>query len=111
VTKEFLLDTFIEKGTPFVDHMKNESDSALSKYSLLFSQFPREDLSVSISKNGVDYTNIKLEDSKLMPLVKEADIYIDSTVFKLYLKIDASKNSIRSGMKDSRSFRDTIFLN
>ncbi|MDQ6755387.1 MAG: hypothetical protein M3004_00475 [Bacteroidota bacterium] len=109
IVKNLSSENCIEKGTPFVDYMENETDSVHKKYSLLFSQFPRKNLSVSLSTNGRNYSNIILHNSALMPLLKEADIFFSRSINKIFLKIDANELNIRlRGLRDKQIFYDTI---
>lgn len=106
------LHEYSELGTPFVDYMENISDSLdKKKYSLLFSEFPRKNLIVYLSKDGQRFDKIDLHASKIMPLLKEADIYCGPGTKKIYLKIDANNLILKlSGLSDSKSFLKTIIL-
>lgn len=109
IVKNGSSENYIEKGTPFVDYMENETDSTNKKYSLLFSQFPRKNLSVSLSTTGHNYSNIILHKSVLMPLLKETDIFLSRNTNKVFLKIDANQLNIRlKGLSDKQIFYDTI---
>ena len=105
------LKRYVEKGSPFVDYMKNSADSGIKKYSLIFSTFPRKNLQVSYSLNGKDYQPVELHKSRIMPLLKEADIAVDENSKKLFFKITASELFLElTEIKDSRMFYDTLIV-
>lgn len=112
IEKDSLLNKYIEKGNQFVDYMANTDDSSIKKYSLMFSEFPRKKLDVSLSLNGLEYNKIGLHNSKLIPLVKEANVNVQKYTKIIFLKIVASEPYFKiNGIKDSIIFYDTLKFN
>lgn len=102
---------YIERGSPFVDYMRNAPDSGIGKYSLLFSTFPRTNLQISFSLDGKDYRSLSLHKSRIMPFLYEVDIPVDKSSNKVFLRIIASKLFLPlSGLRDSSLFHDTLTI-
>jgi hypothetical protein len=85
---------YIEKGSSLVDCFKNESlsESLATKYTFLFSAFPRRRLRISYSFGDNIYKDLSLRESKTMPFLYEGDVLIDSSKYsKVYFEISASQ--------------------
>lgn len=100
---------FKEKGKIFIDFIPNETNGGIKKYSLLFSKFPRENILVNISYDGINYKPVSLKVSTLMPMLLETDVYPKSE--KIFLEIKA--NSLLMKLDDlalTKYESDTLIL-
>lgn len=104
-----------EIGTPIVDVFfygdvikKDLND----RYTLYFSTFPRRKLKVLISFDGINYSELILKESKLMPFLEETDLTLGIKHNGIvYLNIEAGEPIIELfGLAPEKFFSDTLSL-
>lgn len=99
---------FFEKSKILMDYWPY-AQSDKKKYSLIFSMFPRKNIHVALSYDGIYYKSVPLYESKLMPLLLEGDIIPD--VKKVFIKVEASDLVLK--LKDLQQIKneaDTLYF-
>lgn len=87
---------FTEIGTPYVGYVEDDSlDNRKIFFS--FSTFPRGNLDISVSKDSINFKNVKLQQSVFMPLVKVYKYNTTKNESIIYFKITASKPLVNLG--------------
>ena len=108
-------DQYIEGGTDFTDYFEMGDDFLIpgkKKIDFFFSTFPRKNVNVFISHDGNNYRPVEINDSQLMPFLKELEIEVDVLkTQKIYFEIKSSDLFIElKGLTSTKSNFDTVFL-
>jgi hypothetical protein len=102
---------YLETGNPFVDYWKDESKATDSTINILcfFSKFPRREINIFVSINGVDYNKVASQKSKLMPFLEEVELSLPIHQENVFFKIE-SDNLIYNwkNLIVKRYFTDTL---
>jgi hypothetical protein len=93
-----------------IDGEKNYKDS--SKVLFLFTKFPRENIQVLYSIDGISYTSGVNGKSNIMPLLDQVALVIPLNVKRVILKIEASKLTYKwPGLENKKVYIDTVSVN
>ena len=81
---------FTETGTPYLDYMEYDSLEE-RKIFFNFSNFPRKNIEVSVSKDSIIFEKVKLKKSTFMPLVEVLEYNASKRDTVIFFRITASK--------------------
>jgi hypothetical protein len=106
--------SYTEVGFPSVDQMRDvsENDKDSSKISFLFTRFPRQNIQVLYSIDGISYAKVVNEKSALMPLLDQVALKIPLNVKRVFFKIEASNLTYKwPGLEEKKIYIDTVSVN
>jgi hypothetical protein len=103
-----------ERGCPSVDYMRvlqGKTKDSLN-FLFLFTKFPRQNIEVFYSINGVKYNKLKNEKSNLMPFLDEGELKMTLNTKRIFFRIETS-NLIHKwpGLDNEKTFFDTTVIN
>lgn len=104
-------DLYSEQGDAFVNYItiKPTALDSLRAYDILFSTFPRKNIVVNYSLDGIRFSQLPLTKSELLPLVDVGRLSIRKAQKQVILKINCDHLLFDlNGLPDSRASLDTI---
>jgi hypothetical protein len=97
-----------------VDHIRvvSQGNKDSSDFLFLFTKFPRQDIEVRYSINGINYIKMGTEKSTLMPFLDQGALKVPVNAKKVFFKIEAS-NLIHKwpGLEEKKIFLDSVIVN
>jgi hypothetical protein len=104
---------YVEEGTPLVDFWKKECKESTDSTGCLvvhFSYFPRKSVKVQYSLDGLKYSALTLERSKLLPFILQGELKrVNIKEKSIFFIIDADDPiTTLPGIDGRKTFHDTL---
>ncbi|SFD83923.1 hypothetical protein SAMN05518672_103449 [Chitinophaga sp. CF118] len=106
--------SYSERGFPSVDQMRvlSESNKDSTEILFLFTKFPRQNIQVLYSIDGISYAKVANKKSDLMPFLDQGALKISVNVKKVFFKIETSNLIYKwPGLEEKKIFLDTTMVN